>query len=162
MRAHRLFFLILRPPPESTLFPYTTLFRSILVHARHDRRRELDDGDRGAEPAPDGAELESDHATADDDQALRDLGDAEGADIRKDALFVELEEGELDRYGAGGDDDVLRLVSIDLIFGGGPPHLDHVVREQRPASLRPRDLVLPEQELQPLGVLAHHIVLPLQ
>src|SRR5205809_7231794 len=27
----RVFFLILRPPPSSTLFPYTTLFRSLIV-----------------------------------------------------------------------------------------------------------------------------------
>src|SRR5436305_8775879 len=47
------FFLIMRPPPRSTLFPYTTLFRSRLTadsdrrprHAyRHGRRRgELED-----------------------------------------------------------------------------------------------------------------------
>src|SRR5438309_915702 len=31
-----IFFLLLRPPPRSTLFPYTTLFRSLvlLLHAR--------------------------------------------------------------------------------------------------------------------------------
>src|SRR5260370_42584423 len=28
------FFLMIRRPPRSTLFPYTTLFRSIRVHAR--------------------------------------------------------------------------------------------------------------------------------
>src|SRR5437879_11092913 len=32
------FFLVIRPPPRSTLFPYTTLFRSL--PARH-RRREV-------------------------------------------------------------------------------------------------------------------------
>src|SRR5699024_11951762 len=31
------FFSLLRPPPRSTLFPYTTLFRSALVAARHDK-----------------------------------------------------------------------------------------------------------------------------
>src|SRR5437867_8858568 len=31
------FFLMIRRPPRSTLFPYTTLFRSVLVF--HDRRR---------------------------------------------------------------------------------------------------------------------------
>ena len=82
------------------------LLDDVVVHARKDRRQQLDDGDLGAEPVPDGAELESDHAAADDDQVLRDLGDDEGADVREDALFVELEEGELDRYGAGGNDDV--------------------------------------------------------
>src|SRR5690606_41733837 len=27
-----IFFLLIRPPPRSTLFPYTTLFRSIFFH----------------------------------------------------------------------------------------------------------------------------------
>src|SRR5690348_18262036 len=30
------FFLMIRRPPRSTLFPYTTLFRSLLGVARHD------------------------------------------------------------------------------------------------------------------------------
>src|SRR5438445_3710352 len=29
----RFFFLLIRPPPRSTLFPYTTLFRSIRPHS---------------------------------------------------------------------------------------------------------------------------------
>src|SRR5438552_5576830 len=33
------FFLVIRPPPRSTLFPYTTLFRSHLVH---DQRRKAE------------------------------------------------------------------------------------------------------------------------
>src|SRR5262249_62244048 len=36
-----LFFLIIRPPPRSTLFPYTTLFRS--TYAGH--RREISDAE---------------------------------------------------------------------------------------------------------------------
>src|SRR5439155_20058202 len=31
------FFLMIRRPPRSTLFPYTTLFRSVHVHRLHDR-----------------------------------------------------------------------------------------------------------------------------
>src|SRR5699024_11984121 len=35
-------FIILTPPPISTLFPYTTLFRSISLHAANDlKRREI-------------------------------------------------------------------------------------------------------------------------
>src|SRR5205809_5058694 len=34
-----MFFLMLRPPPRSTLFPYTTLFRSLLV--ARDRRQDV-------------------------------------------------------------------------------------------------------------------------
>src|SRR6266436_3539339 len=33
------FFLMIRRPPRSTLFPYTTLFRSVRRFARPDRRR---------------------------------------------------------------------------------------------------------------------------
>src|SRR5207248_11584667 len=35
--AFPLFLSCPRPPPRSTLFPYTTLFRSLLGHAAHDR-----------------------------------------------------------------------------------------------------------------------------
>src|SRR5205085_9979261 len=42
-----LFFFMLRPPPRSTLFPYTTLFRSArLVHPRRT------EGARGVQPCP--------------------------------------------------------------------------------------------------------------
>src|SRR5262249_62417573 len=34
-----LFFLMIRPPPRSTLFPYTTLFRSRTTARAHTRRR---------------------------------------------------------------------------------------------------------------------------
>src|SRR5207249_8635312 len=42
----RLFFLTLRPPPRSTLFPYTTLFRSTVFvrewrYLQGDRREEI-------------------------------------------------------------------------------------------------------------------------
>src|SRR6266566_6078575 len=42
------FFLIIRPPPRSTLFPYTTLFRSLrdlLVHLPHRPARADDVGE---------------------------------------------------------------------------------------------------------------------
>src|SRR5947199_4744781 len=49
-----LFFLRLRPPPRSTLFPYTTLFRSRRLPAREpaverDPLRTADDGRTGAD-----------------------------------------------------------------------------------------------------------------
>src|SRR3712207_6941023 len=37
------FFLMIRRPPRSTLFPYTTLFRSLVVDRRDDRSREVED-----------------------------------------------------------------------------------------------------------------------
>ena len=128
--------------------------------------QELDDGDLGAEPAPDGAELEADDAAADDDEVLRDFGDRERADVGEDALLVELEEGELDRYGAGGNDDVLCLVGGDL-FAGGPPaptlHLDDVPRLA--ASPRPFAHVIlffRNRNSMPFVFCADDVVLPLQ
>src|SRR5215813_15097777 len=45
-RAICFFFFMIRRPPRSTLFPYTTLFRSPLGHTdvlrEHDRRRRID------------------------------------------------------------------------------------------------------------------------
>src|SRR5437867_6194291 len=35
-------FLIIRPPPRSTLFPYTTLFRSLVQPATESRRHPID------------------------------------------------------------------------------------------------------------------------
>src|SRR5260221_13461533 len=35
------FFLMIRRPPRSTLFPYTTLFRSVCASSRRDERRLL-------------------------------------------------------------------------------------------------------------------------
>src|SRR3712207_9115181 len=39
MKIHSFFFLMIRRPPRSTLFPYTTLFRSPLRRADRRRRR---------------------------------------------------------------------------------------------------------------------------
>src|SRR5437868_9902649 len=51
--CYYLFFLLIRPPPRSTLFPYTTLFRSPFEKRTvHRGRRE-----RGGEPAVDAQSL---------------------------------------------------------------------------------------------------------
>ena len=97
------------------------LFHDVVVHAGKNRRHELDDGDLGAESSPDGAELEADDAAADDDEVAWDARDGERADVREDALFVEFEEWELDWYGAGGNDDVLRGVRWRYCLSGGAP-----------------------------------------
>src|SRR2546430_16765404 len=52
--SERFFFLMIRRPPRSTLFPYTTLFRSPSQHGRRDLP--TPDTDRGRPdrtPAPD-------------------------------------------------------------------------------------------------------------
>src|SRR5438876_9254640 len=43
MTVFRSFFLMLRPPPRSTLFPYTTLFRSLKKRRLHGSARALHD-----------------------------------------------------------------------------------------------------------------------
>src|SRR5438876_4559703 len=52
-----LLFVPLQPPPRSTLFPYTTLFRSLLQA----RQRPALDGDRQNEPTQQIAEVVGDH-----------------------------------------------------------------------------------------------------
>src|SRR5690348_17512859 len=46
------FFLMLRRPPRSTLFPYTTLFRSRGVHRERELRPACDWSPRGASTPP--------------------------------------------------------------------------------------------------------------
>src|SRR5688500_19636081 len=43
-KLFNLFFLMSRRPPISTLFPYTTLFRSLLLQGRRGRRESRDAG----------------------------------------------------------------------------------------------------------------------
>src|SRR5438874_6634143 len=44
------FFLMIRPPPRSTLFPYTTLFRSPATHALRSRERKRFSSPRAGRP----------------------------------------------------------------------------------------------------------------
>src|SRR3712207_8093462 len=67
-RKSLFFFLMIRRPPRSTLFPYTTLFRSV--------RRRLDHVDRAEQPsdAPAGHRVGLRHAV-EDDAAVGELRD---------------------------------------------------------------------------------------
>src|SRR3712207_8425655 len=59
---HLCFFLMIRRPPRSTLFPYTTLFRSFeRGRCGHQAQRRGQEG-RGAGAPEDGAGPEHDHA----------------------------------------------------------------------------------------------------
>src|SRR6267142_6230527 len=53
------FFLMIRRPPRSTLFPYTTLFRSGLARRRHPKQRPR--RYRGADPDRKSTRLNSSH-----------------------------------------------------------------------------------------------------
>src|SRR3970040_3010492 len=58
----RVFFLMIRRPPRSTLFPYTTLFRSVLYGADHRNARDLRfDGERESEIDRKSTRLNSSH-----------------------------------------------------------------------------------------------------
>src|SRR5215475_15528922 len=47
--SHVVFFLMIRRPPRSTLFPYTTLFRSPPHHSAADAANRAHPGPRGAD-----------------------------------------------------------------------------------------------------------------
>ena len=64
------------------------------VGRRQDAVEILDDGHFRAEPRPDRAHLEPDHAGADQHQFLRHGLQAEGADIGDNALLVDLDAGQ--------------------------------------------------------------------
>lgn len=85
-----------------------------------DVREELDDGDVGAEAGPDGAEFHADDAAADDDEFFRDGREGDRVVGGDDGLAVELHEGEFDRGGAGGDDDVFGG-ELGWLAGARPP-----------------------------------------
>src|SRR2546425_3975270 len=62
------FFLMIRRPPRSTLFPYTTLFRSSVAgdqrrgrHARREGEREVERRDAGEHPV--GAQRSEEHTS---------------------------------------------------------------------------------------------------
>ena len=61
----------------------------LAVHAGQDLVEKLDHGDLRAEPPPDRAELEPDHAAADDDQVAGHLVELERAGGIDDPLLVD-------------------------------------------------------------------------
>jgi hypothetical protein len=150
--------------PDVTRVPVSKclvrLLHEFVVHPRKDGRHELHHGDPGAEPAPHGSELEADHASADDNEVLGNMRDPKRPDVREDALLVELEERQLHRKGAGGDDDVSRLIRRGSPGRAGDVH--HIRGGEGSPALGPRHLVLLEQELDAARILADHVILALQ
>src|SRR5207248_10537964 len=66
------FFSMLRPPPRSTLFPYTTLFRSDNSHTRHESESALSAATRTLQPAIGNASAQVCRPEPDGRQSLRD------------------------------------------------------------------------------------------
>ncbi len=82
-------------------------------------RQGLDDGDVDAERLPDGGELDTDHAAAEDDGRLRDAVELEGVVRGDDAVAVDLQARDRARHGAGGQEDVAALdaLAVDVHRG---------------------------------------------
>src|SRR5258706_11850929 len=89
---------------------------------------------------------------------LRHLWNLERPNVRQHALLVELQEWQLHRKRARGDDHVLRAVGLRLSVGAGD--IDQVAFLERAATLRPRHLVLAEQVLDAPGVRPNDGILP--
>src|SRR5258708_34621879 len=122
MRFLFFFFLMIRRPPRSTLFPYTTLFRSEVVRRLHGRRRELDAAaDLRAQAARDVPADERAHRLA--DGAVADQLPHVGV-LRVEALRIadgELEVfafGELDQFIGLGELERDRLLEEHVLAGG--------------------------------------------
>src|SRR5690606_25814919 len=104
------------------------------IDAGQQVRRQLDDRELGPEGLVHHAELEADHASADDHEALGDLPQAHGLPRPDDLLAVELDPTHLDRRRAGRDDDPLggRQTPRPAVLRAD---LDGVPRHDAPAPL---------------------------
>ena len=116
-----------------------------------DAVEELDHGHLGAEPAPDRAELQPDHAGADDEQLLRHLVERQRAGRGHDALLVDLDAAQPRDVRAGGDDDRLGLERLRLAVGA-PVTSTLPGADDAAGAVEGVDLVLLEQEVDALDV----------
>ena len=117
----------------------------LAVHAGQDLVEKLDDGDLGAEPPPDRAELEPDHAAADHHHRAPAPWSSSSALVESTIrLMVDLDAGQRGDAGAGGDDEILRLVAL-------AGDVDRVLGGELGMALQPFDLVLLEQEFDAAG-----------
>src|SRR3989454_8062748 len=106
------FFLMIRRPPRSTLFPYTTLFRSEAVEARvHDAEEK-----RRLEPLPEGDDEGRGHRLLGDDPAPRRLGVV----LADEGVGAGLERGHPEPHGLAGRDHLLdaELATLELLRTG--------------------------------------------
>ena len=127
------------------------------VHAGQDAVEILDHGHLGAEAAPHGAELQADHAGADDHEALRHALELERAGGGDHDLLVDLDARQAGHVRARGDDDVLRLEHLVRAVLGR--HLDLAGGGDARGAEEGIDLVLLEQELDALDVAVDALLL---
>src|SRR5262249_21703947 len=124
--------------------------RDLAIHAGQDAIEKFDHGDLGAEPVPDRAELEPDHACADDQKFSRRLVERQRAGRRHDALLVDLDALQPRDIRAGGDHDAPGLDQLRLAVSACD--FDLAGTEDLARAVDDVDLVLLHQELDALDV----------
>jgi hypothetical protein len=134
--------------------------REIRIRSRKERRRRLDHREIRAELLIDGAELEPDHAAADDEEALRHVADADRLARADDLFAVELERRDLDGRAARRDHDRLRRVDR---FGRALArlHSDLLRRDERRLSVEEVDAIAAEEPLHATSELLDDAVFPI-
>ncbi len=133
------------------------LARDLSVHAGQDAIEEFDDGDFGAETMPDRAQLEPDHAGADDQEFAGHLVERQRSGRGDDALLVDLDALQPCDIGAGRDHDVPGLDESRLSVGAG--HLELARTKNLALAVNDVDLVLLHQELDALDVAVNALLL---
>src|SRR6185437_2631627 len=143
---------------ESLLLEYALeLPRDLAIHAGQDAIEKFDHGDLGAEPVPDRAELEPDHARADNQELAGDLVQRQRAGRRHDALLIDFDALQPCNVRAGGDHDVLGLDELRLAIRARD--FDLAGTENLALAVNDVDLVLLHQELDALDVAVDALLL---
>src|SRR5262249_45960095 len=127
------------------------------IHSQQDAVEDLDHDHLGAETAPHRAELEPDHASADDEQPLRHLLENQSAGRGHDAPLVDIDAGQACHVRAGGDDDRLAFDGLAPAVSG--LHLDLAGCNDAAGAVKGVDLVLLEQEGDALDIAVNALVL---
>ncbi len=125
---------------------------------RRDAGQEFDHGYFRTEPRPDGAELQSDRARADDEHGLGHFGQGDALVAADHALAVKFEKGKFHRHAARGEDDVLRG---DFLGARVADDFNRVGIDQLAEALEHLNLVLLHQVLHAAGQLVHDFTLAL-
>ena len=129
----------------------------LAIHARQDAIEKFHDGDLCAEPLPYRAELQPDHAGADDQQARRHLVERQRTGRRHDVPLVDLDPFQLRNVRAGGNHDIFGLNSLRLAVAAG--NFNFARADDLSGAVDDVDLVLPHQELDALDVAVDALLL---
>ena len=158
----------LRPGDFGFEMEFHPLLHEHLLHGRRDfaiadgqdPRQILKHRHLRPEPFPDAAQLEADIAAADDDEMLGHAVEMEGVGTADDRLAVELEERQLDRLAARGEEDRRGGQGRCRAVRRGDDDLP--VLRQLAGAVGGGDLVFPEQEGDAVGQPFDDFILPFE